>query len=222
MCILSTSDMSTHRSAWRDGGFSALHRVWHPYGERIEANVPWPVTDRCHVPLHGHTMSSGHVCGTSGAIRMLERAISLGSLGWIVFYDRFGIGTSALRRARARRNGCCAGARLRPARSCLDQSSRDRRATALKGLVPRAGSSLLGQGGREVLAPQQREHTPQPIPVSVPTASADPCAIDVCDQAGAKSNIQKPVNFDRFMQAIPLLQGGWFEAVIWPKGGQVT
>jgi hypothetical protein len=87
---------------------------------------------------------------------------------------------------------------------------------------PRAGSSLLGRDGREVLAPRQRDHTPQPIPVSVPTTSADPCAIDVCDQAGAKSNVQKPVNFDRLMRAIPLLKDGWFEAVIWPKGGQVT
>ena len=91
-----------------------------------------------------------------------------------------------------------------------------------KASLPVLGLHLLGKDGREVLAPLQREHTPQSIPIKVPTTSADPCAIDACDQASAKSNVQKPPNFDRLMQALQPLKDGSFEVVIWPKGGQAT
>ena len=80
--------------------------------------------------------------------------------------------------------------------------------------LPMLDLHLVGQDGGEVLA------TLQSIPINVPTTSVDPCVIDACDQASAKSNVQKPPNFDRLMQAIQPLKDGWFEVVIWPKGGQ--
>jgi hypothetical protein len=88
--------------------------------------------------------------------------------------------------------------------------------------IPVPDRQLLGQDGREALAPLQREHALQPTPVGVATNPADPCAIDAWDQAGAKSNVQKPANFDRLRRAIKPLKDGWFEVVIRPKGGQAT
>jgi hypothetical protein len=80
---------------------------------------------------------------------------------------------------------------------------------------------LVGQDGREVLAPLQREHTLQSIPVNVPTTSADPCAIDACDQASEKSNVQKPPNFDRLMQAIQRSRMVGLRSSSGPKEGRL-
>jgi CheY-like chemotaxis protein len=87
---------------------------------------------------------------------------------------------------------------------------------------PRPGVILLdlnlpGTDGREVLRELKNDPTLRTIPVIVLTTSNDERDVDACYRAGANSYIQKPVNIERFFQAIQRLTDYWFEVVILPR-----
>ncbi|MBC8061322.1 MAG: response regulator [Clostridiaceae bacterium] len=77
--------------------------------------------------------------------------------------------------------------------------------------------NLPGTDGREVL--RIIKSTPQlnKIPVVVLTTSNDEKDIESCYEFGANSYIQKPVNFEGFINAITKLKEYWFEITILPK-----
>jgi CheY-like chemotaxis protein len=77
--------------------------------------------------------------------------------------------------------------------------------------------NLPGTDGRSVLkvikaAPELRK-----IPIIVLTTSNADFDIEWCYTAGANSYVQKPVNFDEFIQAIARLSEYWLEISILPK-----
>jgi CheY-like chemotaxis protein len=55
------------------------------------------------------------------------------------------------------------------------------------------------------------------IPIVVLTTSNDERDIRQCYAKGANSYIKKPVNLERFMEAIQSLKDFWFEVAILPK-----
>jgi two-component system response regulator len=87
---------------------------------------------------------------------------------------------------------------------------------------PRPGVILLdlnlpGTDGREVLQfIKQTEHL-KSIPVIVLTTSTDERDIKRCYAYGANTYVQKPVDFEGFVQAIQRLKEYWFEVAILPE-----
>lgn len=89
---------------------------------------------------------------------------------------------------------------------------------------PRPGVILLdlnlpGTDGREVLQEIKKDSLLRKLPVIVLTTSDDARDIERCYTEGANSYIQKPVDIDRFIEAIKRLKDYWFEIVILPKIG---
>lgn len=87
---------------------------------------------------------------------------------------------------------------------------------------PRPGVILLdlnlpGTDGREVLQEIKKDAILKKLPVIVLTTSDDARDIDRCYAAGANSYIQKPVDIDRFIEAIRGLKDYWLEIVILPE-----
>lgn len=79
--------------------------------------------------------------------------------------------------------------------------------------------NLPGTDGREVLETIKRHRTLKSIPVIVLTTSTDERDIEKCYAAGANSYVQKPVDFDGFVEAVQRLKNYWFEIVILPRNG---
>lgn len=87
---------------------------------------------------------------------------------------------------------------------------------------PRPGVILLdlnlpGTDGREVLQAIKQDTNLKSIPVIVLTTSTDERDIERCYADGANTYIQKPVNFEGFVQAVQRLKEFWFEVAILPK-----
>jgi len=77
--------------------------------------------------------------------------------------------------------------------------------------------NLPGLDGREVLKIIKETSFLKKIPVVVLTTSDDERDIEACYNDGANSYIQKPVNFQGFIEAITKLKEYWFEIAILPK-----
>jgi CheY-like chemotaxis protein len=88
--------------------------------------------------------------------------------------------------------------------------------------APRPGIILLdlnmpGKDGRAVIEMIRSHPALQEIPVVVLTTSNDERDIHECYAMGANSYIVKPVNLERFFEAIRRLKEYWFEVAILPK-----
>ena len=78
--------------------------------------------------------------------------------------------------------------------------------------------NLPGTDGREVLEEVKSDPDLRTIPVIVLTTSTDERDIHKCYSEGANSYVQKPVDFEGFLQAVRRLNDFWFELVIFPGG----
>ncbi|KTD26111.1 two-component response regulator [Legionella lansingensis] len=78
--------------------------------------------------------------------------------------------------------------------------------------------NLPKKDGRDVLKTVKSDPDLQIIPIIVLTTSLDERDINYCYQMGANSYIQKPVDLNRFIEAIRRLKDYWFEIVILPRG----
>lgn len=78
--------------------------------------------------------------------------------------------------------------------------------------------NLPGTDGREVLEQIKSHEETRRTPVVILTTSSSPRDIDDCYRFGANSYIIKPVNFDRFLRSIRLLNEYWFDVVTTPSG----
>ena len=76
---------------------------------------------------------------------------------------------------------------------------------------------MPGTDGREVLRIIKSSPKLNKIPIVVLTTSSDEKDIESCYESGANSYIQKPVNFEGFINAITKLKEYWFEISILPK-----
>ncbi|MCK9200507.1 MAG: response regulator [Gallionella sp.] len=88
--------------------------------------------------------------------------------------------------------------------------------------APRPGIILLdlnlpGVDGRDVLRTIKENRDLRKIPVVVLTTSHSELDIEECYSAGANSYVQKPVNFEGFIQAIARLSDYWLNVAILPK-----
>ena len=96
-----------------------------------------------------------------------------------------------------------------------------RGAYAEPGKAPRPAVILLdlnlpGTDGREVLAEIKHDPDLRSIPVVVLTTSLDERDIEQCYSEGANSYVQKPVDFDGFLEAVQRMNEFWFELVVLP------
>lgn len=80
--------------------------------------------------------------------------------------------------------------------------------------------NLPGTNGREVLRQIKSSDELKNIPVIVLTTSDDKRDIEECYNLGSNSYIQKPVDFEKFIDAVQLIKNYWFEVVILPKKGK--
>ena len=88
--------------------------------------------------------------------------------------------------------------------------------------APRPGIILLdlnlpGADGRDVLRAIKENPDLRKIPVIVLTTSHSDLDIDECYAVGTNSYVQKPVDFERFVQAIARLSDYWINVSILPK-----
>ena len=93
---------------------------------------------------------------------------------------------------------------------------------AAPGKAPRPSIILLdlnlpGTDGRSVLHTIKAAADLQKIPVVVLTTSNSELDIEQCYAAGANSYVQKPVDFEGFIQAIARLSEYWLEVSVLPK-----
>jgi len=77
--------------------------------------------------------------------------------------------------------------------------------------------NLPGLSGRDVLQALKKDSSLKKIPVIILTTSNDEKDVDACYRDGANSYMQKPVEFQGFVEAISRLQDYWFEISILPK-----
>jgi len=77
--------------------------------------------------------------------------------------------------------------------------------------------NLPGTDGRSVLHTIKATPDLQKIPVIVLTTSNSELDIEQCYAAGANSYVQKPVDLERFIQAIARLADFWLEVSVLPK-----
>ena len=77
--------------------------------------------------------------------------------------------------------------------------------------------NMPGTDGRDVLEELKNDPALNHIPVIVLTTSADERDVQDCYGMGANSFIQKPLDFEGFMNAMTKLNDYWFEVVILPK-----
>ncbi len=77
--------------------------------------------------------------------------------------------------------------------------------------------NMPGMDGRKTLEAIKQDEVLKQIPVIILTTSADERDIQVCYQTGANTYVQKPVSFDRFIEAIRRLKAYWFEIALLPK-----
>jgi CheY-like chemotaxis protein len=94
---------------------------------------------------------------------------------------------------------------------------------SVSGKAPRPNIILLdlnlpGTDGREVLRLIKQDPTLMKIPAIVLTTSNAEQDIEQCYADGANSYVQKPVDFEGFIQAIARLSEYWLEVSVLPKG----
>ncbi len=77
--------------------------------------------------------------------------------------------------------------------------------------------NLPGTDGRQVLKQIKLDPSLKLIPVIILTTSSDERDIAQCYEEGANSYMQKPVSFDKFVEALKRLRDYWFEMVLLPK-----
>lgn len=87
---------------------------------------------------------------------------------------------------------------------------------------PRPGVILLdlnlpGTDGREVIQIIKQDTELKKIPIIVLTTSDDERDIRTCYKQGVNSYVRKPVDLERFIEAIQRLKDFWFEIVILPR-----
>lgn len=72
--------------------------------------------------------------------------------------------------------------------------------------------------GRDVLARMKANPDLQKIPVVALTTSSATEDVDACYRAGANAYITKPVDFEKFIDAIKVFDQFWFSVVTLPNG----
>ena len=77
--------------------------------------------------------------------------------------------------------------------------------------------NLPGIDGAEVLESIRADANLQLLPVIMLTTSDSPEDVERVYRAGASSYVRKPVDLDRFMEAIRRLREYWFEVVVLPR-----
>ncbi|MDH3503973.1 MAG: response regulator [Nitrospirota bacterium] len=77
--------------------------------------------------------------------------------------------------------------------------------------------NMPGTDGREVLEELKKDPDLKVIPIVVLTTSADERDVHDCYARGANSYIQKPLDFEKFIQAMARVRDYWFEVVIIPE-----
>lgn len=78
--------------------------------------------------------------------------------------------------------------------------------------------NLPGTDGREVLEQIKSHEETRRTPVVILTTSSSPRDIDDCYRYGANSYIIKPVNFERFLRSIRVLNEYWLDVTTLPLG----
>lgn len=76
--------------------------------------------------------------------------------------------------------------------------------------------NLLADDGREVLQQIKQDDDLRSIPVIVWTSSSDPKDIEICFRQGANSYMLKPMNIEKLLQAVELLNNYWFGVAMLP------
>lgn len=76
--------------------------------------------------------------------------------------------------------------------------------------------NLMADDGREVLQEIKQDEDLRSIPVIVWTSSSDPKDIEVCFRQGANSYMLKPMNIEKLLQSIELLNDYWFGVAVLP------
>jgi CheY-like chemotaxis protein len=77
--------------------------------------------------------------------------------------------------------------------------------------------NMPGLSGHAVLEEMKRDEALKRIPVLVLTTSADQRDIDRCYELGASTYIQKPVVFEKLVEAVGRIKDYWFEVAILPS-----
>lgn len=77
--------------------------------------------------------------------------------------------------------------------------------------------NMPGSDGREFLEELKKDPSLKLIPIVVLTTSADERDVQDCYARGANSYIQKPLDFEGFIQAMRRLHEYWFEVVLIPQ-----
>ena len=77
--------------------------------------------------------------------------------------------------------------------------------------------NLIASDGREILQWIKHDESLCAIPVVVWTSSNDPQDIEICFQQGANSYMLKPMNIDKLLQSIELLNNYWFGVAVLPS-----
>jgi|SRR5437763_1849839 CheY-like chemotaxis protein len=81
--------------------------------------------------------------------------------------------------------------------------------------------NLTAMDGQEVLAHIKNDDTLKVIPVIVWTGSSDPKDIEICFKNGANSYVLKPMNLEKLLRAIELLNEYWFGVVVLPENTEI-
>lgn len=81
--------------------------------------------------------------------------------------------------------------------------------------------NMPGMDGRRALQIIKTDEELKRIPVVVLTTSKDMADIDKCYEIGASTYIQKPVEFERLVEAVSTMKDYWFGIAILPQQGGV-
>lgn len=76
---------------------------------------------------------------------------------------------------------------------------------------------LTATDGLEVLESIKQDTELRTIPVVIWTSSSDPEDIEICFRQGANSYMLKPVNLDKLLEAVELLNQYWFGVAVLPN-----
>jgi CheY-like chemotaxis protein len=77
--------------------------------------------------------------------------------------------------------------------------------------------NMPGVDGRRALQAMKADDSLKKIPVVVLTTSNDSMDITKCYELGASTYIQKPVEFDRLVEAVATMKDYWFGVAILPS-----
>ncbi|MCB9949326.1 MAG: response regulator, partial [Rhodospirillaceae bacterium] len=77
--------------------------------------------------------------------------------------------------------------------------------------------NMPGIAGQKVLEAIKADESLRRIPVLILTTSTDPRDINRCYELGASTYIQKPVLFEKLVEAVARIRDYWFEVAILPR-----